>query len=156
MFGRRRIGRWYAVALVLAAAFTWAPGRSGPAPVAASGTLYRVVVNPANPVTAVDRKFLADVFLKKITRWEGGDSARPVDLRPDAAARQQFSDEVLRRSVGAVKAYWQQLVFSGRDVPPPEVDTDEQVIRYVLRFTGGVGYVSGAANLDRVKPISIK
>jgi ABC-type phosphate transport system substrate-binding protein len=156
MITRRRIGRWAAVAFGLAAAFTWAPGKPGPAPVSASGGAYRIVVNPANPVTVVDRKFLSDVFLKKITRWEGGEAARPVDLRADASARQQFSDEVLRRSVGAVKAYWQQLVFSGRDVPPPEVDTDEQVIRYVLRFTGGVGYVSGAANLDRVKPISIK
>jgi len=156
MLTRRSIGRWAAAALVLTAAFTWAPGNPGPAPVSASGGTYRVVVNPANPVTVVDRKFLSDVFLKKSTRWDGGDSARPVDLRPDAVARQQFSDDVLRRSVGAVKAYWQQLVFSGRDVPPPEVDTDEQVIRYVLRFTGGVGYVSGAANLDRVKPILLK
>jgi len=156
MLARRRIARWVAAALALAAAFTWAPGDPRPGAVSASGVSYRVVINPANPVTEVDRKFLADVFLKKITRWESGESVRPVDLRPDATARQQFSDEVLRRSVGAVKAYWQQLVFSGRDVPPPEVDTDEQVIRYVLRFTGGVGYVSGAANLDRVKPISIK
>jgi len=156
MLTRRRIGRWTAAALALAAAFTWAPGKPGPAAVSASGTAYRIVVNPANPITVVDRKFLADVFLKKTTRWDGGEAARPVDLRADAVARQQFSDEVLRRSVSAVKAYWQQLVFSGRDVPPPEVDTDEQVIRYVLRFTGGVGYVSGGANLDRVKPISIK
>lgn len=152
----RRIARTAAAAIALVVAFAWAPGFAPPASVAASPVAYRVIVNPANPITTVDRKLLADIFLKKITRWDGGEAARPVDLRPDASPRQQFSDEVLRRSVGAVKSYWQQLVFSGRDVPPPEVDTDDQVIRYVLRFGGGVGYVSGAANLDRVKPVAVK
>lgn len=117
---------------------------------------YRLVVNAQNPVDSVERKFVADAFLKKITRWPDGEVIHPVDLRPESTARIHFSEEVIRRSVSAVKSYWQQLVFSGREVPPPELDSDADVIRYVQRFPGGIGYVSGMGSLDRVKTVAIK
>lgn len=117
---------------------------------------YRVIVHPSNPNSAFDRKLVADAFLKKITRWHEGENIRPVDLDADNPARKRFSDEVLRRSVSAVKSYWQQLVFSGRDVPPPELSTDEEVIQFVLKYTGSIGYVSGNTNLDRVKVVTVK
>ncbi len=117
---------------------------------------FRVIVNPQNQAASVDRRFLADAFLKKVSRWGDGEAVRPVDLGPDSAVRGRFSEDVLRRSVSAVKNYWQQLVFSGRDVPPPELDSDDQVVAYVLRFGGAVGYVSPAANVDRVKVLSLK
>jgi ABC-type phosphate transport system substrate-binding protein len=143
--------------VALGAAVVIAAGVAPPSRASASGTPpFKVIVNPANPISALDRKFLADVFLKKVTRWGNGEVVHPVDLRSDSPVRQQFSDEILRRSVSAVKSFWQQLVFSGRDVPPPEVDSDEQVVKYVLRFEGGVGYVSGAAGVDRVKPVAVK
>lgn len=140
--------------VALASAWAWASIRP-PAATAASPR-FRVIVNEANPITSVDRKTLADVFLKKVTQWGDGEVIRPVDLRAESAVRAAFTDEVLRRTVIAVKSYWQQLVFSGRDVPPPEVDSDEQVIKFVLRSPGAVGYVSGDAHLEHVKPINVK
>jgi ABC-type phosphate transport system substrate-binding protein len=117
---------------------------------------YVVVVNASNGVTGVDRKFLADAFLKKTTRWPNGDTIRPVDQTPDAAPRRRFTDDVLRRSVAAVKSYWQQRIFSGRDVPPPELESDAQVVRYVLTYRGAVGYVSPGAAVEGVKTVSVK
>jgi ABC-type phosphate transport system substrate-binding protein len=138
------------LALAAGWAFPHAPEATAATPA------FRIIVNETNPITSVDRKTLADVFLKKVTRWAGGEVIRPVDLRPESAARAAFTEEILRRTVVAVKSYWQQLVFSGRDVPPPEVDSDEQVIRFVLHSPGAVGYVSGDAHLEHVKPISVK
>jgi ABC-type phosphate transport system substrate-binding protein len=123
---------------------------------AAGPPAYRVVVNPSNPQTAIDRRTLADVFLKKSTRWPTGDAIHPVDQRVDSLVRQRFSEEVLGRSISAVKSYWAQAVFSGRDVPPPELDDDEQVLGYVLRHGGAVGYVSPGANVDRVKVLNVR
>lgn len=140
--------------VALAATWAWAATHGSDA--TAAEPAFRIIVNEMNPITSIDRKTLADVFLKKVTRWGDGEVIRPVDLRPESAARAAFTEEVLRRTVVAVKSYWQQLVFSGRDVPPPEVDSDEQVIKLVLRSPGAVGYVSGDAHLEHVKPISVK
>jgi ATP-dependent DNA helicase RecQ len=60
---------------------------------------FKVIVNPDNPVAELDRKLLAEMFLKKATRWPNNDLARPVDLSSDAPARERFSQEVIGRSV---------------------------------------------------------
>jgi ABC-type phosphate transport system substrate-binding protein len=122
---------------------------------AAQAPHYRIIVHPRNPVTSVDRKFLEDAFLKKATRWPNQRVIHPTDLAPRSSARSRFSREVLDRSVAAVKAYWQQRIFSGGDVPPPEFDSDEKVVAYVLKYDGAVGYVSGAANLRGAKALAV-
>jgi ABC-type phosphate transport system substrate-binding protein len=116
---------------------------------------YRVIVHPDNPATAVDRSFLADAFLKKTTTWPDREKIRPVDLAPKSPVRRQFTEEVLRRSVEAVRVYWQQRIFTGRDLPPPELDTDEEVVKYVLKHEGAVGYVSGDADPQGTKILAI-
>jgi hypothetical protein len=55
-----------------------------------------------------------------------------------------------------VKAYWQQRIFSGRDVPPPEFATDQEVVAYVLAHEGAVGYVSPGAELRGLQVVAIE
>ena len=117
---------------------------------------FRVIVHPDNPSTALSRDFLIDAFLKRTTRWNDGETIRPVDQRPDSVTRRRFSRAVLQRSVAAVKSYWQQRIFSGRELPPPELESDEAVLSYVTKHRGALGYVSGAAKLDGAKLVQIQ
>jgi ABC-type phosphate transport system substrate-binding protein len=132
--------------LAVAVAATPATSRGG----------FQIIRNPENPIDSVDRQFIEDAFLKKKTTWPGGGTIRPVDLAPDSAARRHFSDEVLRRPVAAIRSYWQQRIFAGRELPPPELETDAAVIRFVLRERGAIGYVSTAAALNGAKALNIK
>lgn len=116
---------------------------------------YVVVVNPANPRTTLDRKLVEDAFLKKVTTWPDGVAIHPVDLPPSSPVRRRFSEEVLARSVAIVRLYWQQRIFTGRDIPPPELDTDADVVQYVLKRDGGIGYVSAGANVGACKTVTI-
>jgi ABC-type phosphate transport system substrate-binding protein len=124
--------------------------------VAAAPAGFHVVAHPQNPAASVDRDFLADAFLKKAVRWPGGDTIQPVDLRADAPARERFSEHVLRRSIAAVRSYWQQRIFTGRGVPPPELESDAAVIQYVKMHPGAVGYVSERADVGAVKIIAVQ
>ena len=117
---------------------------------------YRVIVHPDNPLTAVEQPFLRDAFLRKATRWPNDTVIYPVDQRPGSAARSRFTEELLRRSVGAVKAYWQQQIFSGRDVPPPEFAGDDQVVAYVRKHPGAIGYISGTFPLAGVRIVHVR
>jgi len=117
---------------------------------------FRILVHPENPAGALSKEFVTDVFLKRATRWADGETVHPVDQRADAGVRQSFSDNVLRRSVSAVKRYWQQRIFSGRDLPPPELDGDDAVVAYVLRHRGAIGYVSGNAKIGNAKAVSLQ
>ena len=117
---------------------------------------YVLIVHRDNPVTAVDRHFVADAFLKKTTRWSNDVVIRPVDAAASSDVRRKFSKDVLQRSVAAVRTYWQQIVFSGRGIPPPELAGDAEIVSYVSRNAGAVGYVSAAAALDGVKVIRVE
>lgn len=153
LHGLGRLSRRAAVWLTAAALFGFAPG--GVSSAHAGDPDFRVIVNANNTVSGVEREFAADVFLKKVTRWSGGDATKPVDLRSDNPVRRRFSENVLKRSVGAVRSYWQQRIFSGRDVPPPELETDEAVVAYVARYPGAIGYVSGSTKLTGVRELAI-
>jgi ABC-type phosphate transport system substrate-binding protein len=120
------------------------------------GPPYRIIVNDSNPVDSVERRFLADAFLKKVTVWSSGEVIRPVDLPPNSPIRRKFSDDVMKRSVEAVKSYWQQHIFAGHDLPPPELSTEDDVIAYVVKHPGAVGYVSASADLHGAKAVALR
>jgi len=141
---------------LIAAALALLPLTGAGAATAPEPPDFVVIVNVDNPSSSADDRFVANAFLKKVTRWPGGDKIRPVDLAPDARARERFSDRVLDRSVPAVKSYWQQIIFTGRGVPPPELESDEAVIQYVQRYPGAVGYVSGGSDLSGVKILELR
>lgn len=117
---------------------------------------FRVVVNAKSPAETLERKLVADAFLKKTVRWPDGQMIRPVDQRSTTATRIAFSDDVLDRSVFAVKSYWEQIIFSGRGVPPPELENDEAVVAYVAKHEGAIGYVSPSAEVSAVKVVVVR
>jgi hypothetical protein len=116
---------------------------------------FRILVHPSNPITVVDRRFLARALLKKVTSWPNGEPIQPVDLRRDSPIRLLLTEQVLDRTPAAVRNYWQQIIFSGRGVPPPEVGSGEEVVRFVLQYPGALGYVSPKADVRGAKVLTV-
>jgi len=116
---------------------------------------FRVIVNPANPIDKLDKRVVAEVFLKKRTRWDGDRAIQPVDLGQKSGVRGAFSHDVLGRDVVSVRRYWAQLVFSGRGVPPPELATDGDVVKFVAAHSGAIGYVAAGVALAGVKVVEV-
>lgn len=143
-------------AIVLSLLLVWAAICANALADSASPPSFIVIVNPSNAVTTLDQAFVADAFLKKITHWSNDEVIRPVDLVPGSPVRRRFTEGVLRRSVEAVKGYWQQRIFSGRDVPPPELESDDEVVKYVLKYGGAIGYVSASANLSGSRVVTVR
>jgi ABC-type phosphate transport system substrate-binding protein len=117
---------------------------------------YIIIVNSANPVSSLSATEVSRMFLKKATRWPQGDPVQPVDLK-EGAVRESFSREIHDRATSAVKSYWQQALFSGSAVPPPEVASGAEVVAHVRAHRGGIGYVSARTDLgDGVKAIKVQ
>jgi ABC-type phosphate transport system substrate-binding protein len=116
---------------------------------------YKVIVNKANPNVTLTTKEVSNFFLKKKTKWDNGEKVLPIDLNSRSAVRQSFSKEVIGKSVGAVKSYWQQYVFAGKGNPPIEKNSDTDVINYIKAHSGSIGYVSPQADISDVKELKI-
>ena len=103
---------------------------------------YVVIVNTFNPFVEIRADDLSRIFLKKTATWSNGQAAQPVDQPEGSNLRRRFTARVLNRDTGSVKSYWQQMVFSGRAVPPPALDNDAAVVEFVRQHPYAVGYVS--------------
>ncbi|MBN2245600.1 MAG: hypothetical protein JW755_07120 [Candidatus Aminicenantes bacterium] len=116
---------------------------------------YKVIVNQDNPVSKLKRSVVSDLFLKKQDDFPDGMKALPVDLIPTHPIRGKFSDNIHKKRVRAIEAYWQQQIFSGQGVPPPVKNTEDEIIEYVLNNLGAIGYVSVSIAAPGVKEIEI-
>lgn len=150
----RRISWLRSVAALCALATLGPPALATASPVAPID--FVVVVNASNPVASLSTAELSQMFLQKTPRWESGEKVMAVDLTEEAPARQAFSKAIHDRTTAAVKAYWQNMIFSGRDVPPPEKASAADVLAYVRTNPGGIGYVpAGTALPTGVRAIKV-
>jgi ABC-type phosphate transport system substrate-binding protein len=136
---------WIATVLVLAAA------------VSPAADEFVVVVHPTVAGTNVRRDDLAAVFLRKAARWGSGAPAVPVDQSGTSPVRNAFSQAVLGMPVATAVQYWQKQMFQTNPLRPPAVKaTDAEVIAFVAKTEGAVGYVSRSAALPAgVKAIAV-
>lgn len=116
---------------------------------------FKVIVNSSNGVSTLTRTQLSRFFLKKTTAWGNGQAVQPVQPA-DERIRSAFSRDVHGKSLGALTSYWNQVVFSGRDVPPLEKRSEEAVVEYVRTNAGAIGFVSPEAATAGVKVVAVR
>jgi ABC-type phosphate transport system substrate-binding protein len=117
---------------------------------------FRVIVNPANPVTSLRETEVARLFLKKTVAWPTGAPVAAVDQERTSSVRRVFSLEVHAKDPDAIVAHWQTMVFSGRDTPPPVKASDASVVDFVRANPGAIGYVSETADVAGVKVVPVR
>jgi ABC-type phosphate transport system substrate-binding protein len=129
------------------------------APAAGVSPGFLVIVNAENPAASLPREEVERMFTKRIVRWErwpGQPRVDPVDQRYSAPVREVFTREIHGKNPARIRSYWNRLIFSGRGAPPPERDSDEDVVDFVLKNRGAIGYVSARASLPRgVRAVTI-
>jgi ABC-type phosphate transport system substrate-binding protein len=130
------------VLLVLAAPFAHADG-------------WKVIVHPSNPATSISKPRLSRLLLKSATTWDNGNKVLPVDQRVTSSARDAVSRAVHGKSARTIKNWWNQQIFAGKGVPPPELASDAKVLAYVLGNPGAIGYVDGATATGDAKVLTI-
>jgi ABC-type phosphate transport system substrate-binding protein len=112
----------------------------------ASAGGYQFVVNAANPATYLAREDVVKSYLGERRRWQNGDPVVPLDLSATSPLRAAFSQEVLGRSVDAVRIHWMRLIASGR-ARPPVTAAEEDVLETIAKDRRAIGYVSSEAVL---------
>ncbi len=117
---------------------------------------FKVIVNSANSTSDLTAAVAVKIFLKETTKFPNGSAATPVDQGKSSPVRAAFSKSVIGRPVSAVESYWQQQIFSGKEVPPAAKSSDDDVVAFVKGNPGAIGYVSAAASTAGVKVIDVK
>jgi len=126
-----------------------------PSFVGAQDAEFKIVGNAGTTPDSISKSDLARIFLKKKTKWPDRRPATPVGQKRAPELRTEFSNEILGMSLDMVESHWQAQVFSGRGTPPRVLNGDAEVIDYVRRTSGAVGYVTGSADTSSVSVIKV-
>jgi hypothetical protein len=117
---------------------------------------FVLIANSGRPEVALSRDEASRIFLRKELSWPQGGEVRPVDQSADLPVRERFSEAVHGRSAQVILRYWLQQVFAGRGTPPPALQSDAEVLEYVARTPGALGYVSSGTRLAGVKTLKLR
>lgn len=103
-----------------------------------------VIVHPSSSVSALTEDDVARIFLGKSKSFPGGGQAVPFNQTEGSATRDKFNEAVCKKNASQYKAYWSQLVFTGKGTPPKDVGDDAAVKAQVASNPNGIGYVDSS------------
>jgi len=102
-----------------------------------------VVVHPSNANTLSEAD-ISRIFLGKKKSYPDGSEAIPVDQKDGSAVRSSFVGTVLKKNEQQIKAYWAQLLFTGKGTPPKEVGASADVRQLIAENPALIGYIDSA------------
>ena len=118
------------------------------------GAEIKVIANPAVAIAAISPEDLKGVFLATKSSV-GGASVEPVMLK-GGAVHQEFLKEYVGKTEAALGTYFRSLVFTGKGSMPKTLGSDSEVVAYVGKTKGAIGYVGADAATAGVKTLDVK
>lgn len=115
----------------------------------------KVIANTSVATAAISVDELKGVFLATKTTLGDGSRVEPV-LAKGGPVHEAFLKEYLGKTDAALQTYYRSLVFTGKASMPKALGSDAEVIDYVAKTKGAIGYVSAAAAANGVKTLDVK
>ncbi|MBN2103308.1 substrate-binding domain-containing protein [bacterium] len=100
-----------------------------------------IITNADMEIESIDASTLRNIFLGKKTKWDDGKKISPVTIK-SGEIYELFLSNIVRKSSHAFDNYWRQRIYTGKGAPPVQFKNEQEVIRYIERTPGSIGYVS--------------
>ena len=114
---------------------------------------FIVIANPGVPATRLTPDELSAIYLLRTSNWQDGTRIVPVNREAGSNARAVFSLRVLGQPQAALDAHWNRMNFKG--ITPPLIqESDKDVLAFVQKVSGAIGYVSASTELKNVKVLA--
>ena len=120
----------------------------------ACATEVKVIVNSGVKVDMISPAELKRVFLQQKVSLADGTRVEPV-LEKNGEVHQAFLQEYFGMSDDDLQLYYRTLLFAGRGFIPKAFGSDAEVVDYVARTRGAIGYVSNAVTTEGVKTLAV-
>jgi len=134
----------FTLALILGLAVTLSMASGG----------VRIIANQSIKADSISADELRSVFLEESDSLRDGSHVEPVLMK--GGATEAFAGTYLGKSDSALQAYYRSLVFTGKGSMPKMLGSDAEVVAYVARTKGTIGYVSASASADGVKTLAVR
>lgn len=125
------------------------------AAMAAPAADLKVIANPNVAADTISADELKDVFLQARSSLSDGTPVRPV-LEKGGPTHEAFLREYLGKTDAALQTFYRSQVFTGKASMPKMVVSEAEVVAYVAKTKGAIGYVSSKASTAGVKTLAVR
>ncbi|MBN2103191.1 hypothetical protein JW835_04035 [bacterium] len=115
---------------------------------------YIIIVNNSIQDETLNQANIKNIFLGKKSRWTDGTKIVPVNLK-QGKIHESFIKEMVQKSTNAYMNYWRKMIFTGKGVMPISFENEAEVVRYISRTKGAIGYVSSSAQLEESEQVKV-
>jgi TonB family protein len=123
------------------------------APRSVAGDL-KIVANPSVRSDFISPGEVRSIFLAETESLKDGSHVEPVFER-SGPAHETFLKEFLGVTSESLQNRYGALVFTGRSSMPKSFNSDAEVVAYVARTKGAIGYVGASASNEGVKVLEV-
>jgi TonB family protein len=114
----------------------------------------KIVANPSVKADSISASELRSVFLAERDSLSDGSHVEPVFERA-GAVHETFLREFLKESNESLQSHYGALVFTGKVAMPKSLNSDAEVVAYVAKTRGAIGYISSSASSEGVKVLEV-
>jgi TonB family protein len=114
----------------------------------------KVVANPSVKTDSISIAELRKIFLAETITFKDGSHVEPVFER-EGVVHETFVNSLLKQTSASLHGRYGELVFTGKASMPKSFSSDADVVAYVARTRGAIGYVSASASTDGVKVLDV-
>lgn len=115
----------------------------------------KIIANSSVGATSVSAEELKGVFLDTKSSLGDGSHVEPVLLK-SGAVHEAFLKDYVGKSDSALETYYRSLVFTGKGSMPKSFSSEADVVAYVEKTKGAIGYVSSATATAGAKVLEVK
>ncbi|MFA7279635.1 MAG: hypothetical protein WC100_06030 [Sterolibacterium sp.] len=112
-----------------------------------------VITNPKTGISSMTREEVVNIFLGRFRQFPSGLSAQPADLPAAQPEKALFYRLLVNKDLAEINSYWARLIFSGRTVPPRQTLNNEDLLSFIGKTPGAIGYVEKTKVDSRVKVV---
>ena len=113
------------------------------------------IVNPDGADASISAEAAKAILLGNKIKWDGGGLIKLAVLT-QGDAHEKIMHEYVQRSADQFDKYWKKMVFSGKGMMPVQAASDADLVAYVAKTPGAIGYVSAASVTGAVKVLPVK
>jgi len=114
----------------------------------------KVIANNSVTASSISTEDLMGVFLMTKASLSGA-HVEPV-LEQGGPTHEAFLKEYIHKTAQALQNYYRAQMFAGTGSMPKTLSSDAEVVEFVAKTKGAIGYVAASASTAGVKTLEVK
>ncbi len=114
----------------------------------------KIIVNECVATTSLKKTEIKNIFLGVTTKWPDKQKIYFV-VNKEPEVHNIFVRKYLKKSPSQFNACWKRKLFAGKGKIPTMLKTEKDIIEYVEKTKGAIGYVATEALTKNVNVIEI-